>query len=183
MKTRFNVMNILQKVDSDNTFYYFSINNNGKNRNIYIDKKLRLNSYNIVNDTIDFPVINAKFVQTKKGTILLVPDNDYMAFIINIKSGFRGYAFLDKNNIKVYDNNNNKIDFQIISNITSYHSPKGTLGMTDNILINIPKTVKRITIPAYRTGRRIDNNNVIIAYDFNLNSDYPVTKTIVTDNN
>jgi len=182
MKTRFNVMNILQKVDSDNTFYYFSINNNGKNRNIYIDKKIILNSPNIVNDTIDFPVINAKFIQTKKGTILLVPD-DYMAFIINIKSGFRGYAFLDTNNIKVYDNNNNKIDFQIISNITSYHSPKGTLGMTDNILINIPKTVKRITIPAYRTGRRIDNNNVIIAYDFNLNSDYPVTKTIVTDNN
>lgn len=175
-KTRFNVMNILQKVDNNKVYHYIVINDVGRSIKIYIADDVMLYE-NVVGDTIDFPIVGAKFSRTQKGTILIVPDSNYMAFIISANSGFRGSVNLYIDKIKVYKDDDVTNDYQVVSNLLSYHSPKGALGATDNILINIPKTVKRITIPAYRTGRRIDNNDIIVTYDFNLDSDYPVTKS------
>lgn len=93
----------------------------------------------IVDNEINFPINGAKIVRTQKGGFVLVPSKDHCTFLVNVHSGFRGtssISILSQGDVYHFD---------------IYHSPRGSLGISDGCLVSTP--LKYVEYTWKKTGR------------------------------
>lgn len=94
-------------------------------------------------DELIFPLIGHKIIQSAKGTYIIIPDERFCIYHIEISSGYRGAALI--------------ITGEALQNEThikweSFHSPQGNLGITANLIISLNQDR---TIAWSRSGRRV----------------------------
>ena len=101
-------------------------------------------------ETIEFPVQNARVHSTEKGGYVLRPDTNSTVYWVSIPSGYRGDAGVER-----VENG------EIVCGGKEFHSGQGSLGLTAWVVIN---GEKYINVYGHRSGRRVDDENVSIRY-------------------
>jgi hypothetical protein len=92
---------------------------------------------------IEFPVNNAKIEKGKKEkSLILKPDEEHWVAHLFIRCGYKG-----KSKIKLDDDEFPNFIYKY------YHSLNGKLGISEGILIQIPKEISTILINWKRTGK------------------------------
>ncbi len=104
--------------------------------------------YDVGVEFITFPKKNAWIEKTKKGSLVMRPKENGTVYLVEISSGYRGWA-----EIKNIRTKNLKI-CETVASGERYHSPQGALGCTAWAVVNATDFIE---VKAEATGRRVDN--------------------------
>jgi len=100
--------------------------------------------------TINFPVMGAWIFTTEKGSLVMRPREGGVVYHATISSGYRGSA-------KIKTCSSPDGECEVVATGQEYHSGQGALGETSWALVNSDGPIE---VYGYRSGRRIDENNV-----------------------
>ena len=107
-------------------------------------------------EEIAFPVRKARIHETPKGGIVLRPDDGYTVYFVEIPSGYRGSAKIEKCRPSG-QGEARALDAIVMATGQRYHSGQGATGETSWALVNADGPIE---VYGRHTGRRIDREEV-----------------------
>lgn len=135
-----------QKEADGKVFYYVEVGSETHGRPTYIlwiNRKL-LTEEAVETKWLPFPIRGARIEQGKSDrTLILKPEQEKNVFYYRKECGYRG-----RSHVEVYDCEECRV-----FKFKKYSSPKGSLGISEGVLVETPKEIIKIKVKWKRTGR------------------------------
>jgi len=93
-----------------------------------------------------FP-LEGELVRTNKGTWVIRPEFDTWTYWIEVGCGYRGESHIEVPDLYVH------------VHIPRYHSPRGSLGISDRVIVTIPKDCHPVKFDFRRSGRHLETQD------------------------